>query len=161
MEETPGAGAGGTGGRAEEKPLGENPFLQFVQRPRIMLVLLAIWALVGVLTNITGVFFDTDRDGLGGALAGRTLGWSGIPLAALYLYCARDPVRYQRIFWLALIEQAALIAANLYHWLGPRDDLEFGEILIPLIGSGALGTLVFLHLFELRDDTAASRDTPA
>ncbi len=136
-----------------EKKLGENAFLSFVQRPRIMLILLAGWEVLGFLTQIitnAGLFIEDHKDGdidLDGVLAARALSWEAIPLAVLYLYCARDPQRYQRVFWLALIEQAAAIAAYMYHWL-VAGTFTFESVLFPLLGSGALATLVFLHIFR-------------
>lgn len=147
-------------GAAEEaragKPLGENPFVKFVQRPRIMLVMLAGWSFLGFLTELFqggGAFVESKGGAeleLDGALGGLALGWEGIPLAVLYLYCARDPVRYQRVFWLALIHQASLFAANIYQWLG-RGAFTFESVLIPLAVSAGLGTLVFLQLFRPRE----------
>src|SRR3990172_10677386 len=104
---------------APPKPLGENAVLQFVQRPRILLVLLAVWEIIGALTEFftsSGLFVDLRGGELDGALGGRALGWEQIPLAALYLYCARDPQRYHRVFYLALLEQAVAVVANIYHW---------------------------------------------
>jgi hypothetical protein len=144
------------GGAWEEKSLGDNAFLKLVQRPRIMLILLGAWAIVGFLTELftsNALFLENHAQGelaLDGVLGGRALGWEGIPLAALYLYCARDPERYQRVFWLALIEQAAAIAANFYHWL-VTDDFSFESIAIPVGVAAALELLVFLHLFARRE----------
>ena len=136
---------------AYEEPLGENAFLRIVQQPRILLVLLAAWEVVGALVEFlasSGFSLDVSG-GLDGVLAGRLLSWQSIPLAVLYLYCARDPKRYHRIFWLALIEQGAAIAANLYHW--GANQLEFEAIFVNVIVSAALGAFVFLHLFQPRD----------
>src|SRR3989337_2536958 len=122
-----------TGG-VYEKPLGENAFLRVVQQPRILLVLLASWEVVGALVEFlasSGVSLDVTGGlggGVDGLLAVRLLSWQSIPLAVLYLYCARDPKRYHRIFWLALIEQGAAIAANLYHW--GANHLEFEAIFV-------------------------------
>ena len=75
-------------------------FINFVQQPRILLMLLAGWAIVGFLTELftsNALFLENHGTGelaLDGVLAGRALGWEGIPLAVLYLYCARDPQRF-------------------------------------------------------------------
>lgn len=146
-----------------QKPLAENAVLKFVRRPRPLLFLLVAWALIGVLVEVftaSGLFLGSKDHNIDGALAARALDWQGIPLAALYLYCARDPVKFQRVFWLALIEQASAVVSILYHWL-VTTDFTFGSILIPLIGSGALGALVFLHLFEPREAPAPAKPAPA
>lgn len=137
-----------------QRPLGENFFVQFVQRPRILLILLALWEIIGFLTELfTGnPLFLENHEGeinLDGALGGRALGWEQIPLAVLYFYCARDPDRYGRIFWLALIEQAAAVSANLYHWL-VTDDFTFESVVIPMAVAAGLGTLAFLAVFQPR-----------
>ncbi len=139
-----------------EKPEGENAFIRLAQRPRIMLVLLAGWALLGVLTEAftnSDFFLNAGNRELDGAIAARALSWQGIPLAVLYLYCARDPVKYQRVFWLALIEQVAAFASAMYHWL-VTEDFSGESVFVPLVGSAALATLVFVHLFQPRQPEA-------
>ena len=147
MSETPGAG-----GRATDygRPPGENAFLGFLQQPRILLTMLAAWEVVAVLVELFAARgFSLDiNGGLDGVMAGRLLSWQAIPLAVLYLYCARDPERFHGIFWLALIEQGAAIAANLYHLAA--DHLEFEAIFVNVLVSAGLGLLVFVHLFQPR-----------
>ena len=153
----------GTPTPLEPKPLAENALLKFVQRPRILLILLAVWEIIGALTEFfsrSGLFLDIGKlaNGkdieLNGALAGRALGWEQIPLAVLYLYCSRDPRRYRAVFWLALIEQAAAIIANIYHW--GRGDFSIESVIIPIVAAAALGGLVFLHLFQPKEAETAS-----
>ncbi len=120
-----------------------------LRQPRIMLILLAAWDVVGALTEFftsSGLFVDLHGRELDGALAGRALSWEAIPLVVLYLYCARNPDRYPRVFWLALIEQVAAVVANIYHW--GSGDFSFESVAIPIIVSAGLGVLVFLHLFQ-------------
>jgi hypothetical protein len=133
-------------------PPSENPFWAALRQPRILLILLAVWDIIGALTEFftsSGVFVDLHGTELDGVLGGRALSWEAIPLAVLYLYCSRDPVRYHRVFWLALIEQAAAIVANIYHW--GAGDFSFESVLIPIVVAAALGLLVFLHLFQARE----------
>ncbi len=137
---------------APPKPLADNAVLQFVQRPRILLILLAVWEIIGALTEFftsSGLFVDLHGGELDGALGGRALGWEQIPLAVLYLYCSRDPERYHRIFWLALIEQAAAVIANIYHW--GAGDFSIESVIIPIGVAVGLGALIFLHLFQPRE----------
>jgi hypothetical protein len=155
MSQLPGA-RGGAGDYGFEKSLGDNAFIQFVQKPRTLLILLAAWEVVGFLTEFftsSPLFLENHGDGelaLDGVLAGRALGWESIPLAVLYIYCARDPARYPRIFWLAMIEQAAAIAAHLYHWL-ITGDFSFESVFIPMAVAAGLGILSFLNVFEPRE----------
>jgi len=138
------------------QPAAENPFWATLRQPRAVLILLAVWAIIGALTEFftsSGLFVDLGGE-LDGALGGRALSWEAIPLAVLYLYCSRDPVRYQRVFWLALIEQAAAIVANVYH-LG-AGDFGLESVFIPIAVAGALGVLVFLHLFQPRGPEEAA-----
>jgi hypothetical protein len=153
MSDMPGESGGA---EAYEKPLADNAFLRLVQRPRILLILLAAWEVVGFLTELftsNGLFLENHAAGeisLDGVFAGRALGWEAIPLAVLYLYCARDPRRFHGVFWLALVEQGAAIASYFYHWL-VSEDFSFESVAIPMAGSATLGFFVFLHLFQPRD----------
>ena len=135
--------------------LGENPVMSTVRQPRVVLLLLGIWAVIGAVTEFftsSGLFVDLHGGELDGALGGRVLGWEAIPLAVLYFYCARNPDRYQRVFWLALIEQAAAIVANVYHW--GAGDFSAESIVIPVGVAVGLALLVFLQLFEPREPEA-------
>ncbi len=150
MSDTPGARSEGAEHGREKSP-GDNGVIQLVQQPRVLLMLLAAWEIVGVLVELfasSGFSLDIEG-GLDGVLAGRLLSWQSLPLAVLYLYCARDPVRYQRVFWLALIEQAAAVAANIYHLV--TDQLEIEAVFIPIVVSASLGLLAFLNVFQRRE----------
>lgn len=141
---------------AQPQPPVENPFWTTLRQPRVVLILLAVWAIIGALTEFftsSGLFVDLGGE-LDGALGGRALSWEAIPLAVLYLYCSRDPVRYQRVFWLALIEQAVAIVANVYH-LG-AGDFSLESVFIPIAVAAVLGVLVFLHLFQPREPEEAA-----
>ncbi len=142
---------------AQPQPPRDNPFWTTLRQPRVVLILLAVWAIIGALTEFftsSGLFVDLQGRELDGALGGRALSWEAIPLAVLYLYSSRDPVRYQRVFWLALVEQSAAIIANIYHLAAGDFSLE--SVIIPIAGASALGLLVFLHLFEPREPEAAA-----
>ncbi len=137
---------------AQPQPPGENRFLTTLRQPRVLLILLAVWAIIGALTEFftsSGLFVDLRGRELDGALGGRALSWEAIPLAVLYLYTSRDPVRYQRVFWLALIEQAAAMVANVYH-LG-AGDFRLESVIIPIAVAGALFLLGFLHVFQPKE----------
>ncbi len=137
---------------AQPQPPRENPFWSTLRQPRVVLILLAVWAIIGALTEFftsSGLFIDLHNRELDGALGGRALSWEAIPLAVLYLYASRDPVRYQRVFWLALIEHAAAMAANVYH-LG-AGDFSLESVIIPIAVAGALFLLVFLHVFQPKE----------
>ena len=133
-------------------PPAENAFWATLRQPRVVLILLAAWEVIGALTEFftsNGLFVNLHGREIDGALGGRALGWEAIPLAVLYLCCARDPERYHRVFWLALIEQAAAIVANVYHW--GAGDFSFESIVIPAGVAAGLGLLVFLHLFQPKE----------
>jgi len=138
-------------------PPAENPFWSTLRQPRVVLILLAVWEVIGALAEFftsTGLFVDLHGGEIDGALGGRALGWEAIPLAVLYLYCARDPDRFHGVFWLALIEQAAAIVANVYHW--GAGDFSFESIIIPAGVAAGLGLLVFLHLFQPKEPERAT-----
>lgn len=148
MQDTPGVSPAGA-----HPPPPQNAFLAFVQRPRIMLVLLGVWSITGFLSEVftnSGFFLENHNPGdlkMDGALGGLALGWEGIPLAVLYFYCFRDPVQYHSVFWLALVHQGALFVANIYHWL-ISGEFTLESVVIPLGVSAALSVLVFVHLFN-------------
>jgi len=127
----------------------ENALLNLIRQPRIMLILLGGWSIAAAVAEaFVSAKLDSPFDGL-------VLGWQSIPLAVLYLYCARDPVRYQRVFWLALVHQAATIAANFYHW--GAGDLELGAVIFPVAVAAGLALLVFLHLFQPKEPAGAAQ----
>jgi hypothetical protein len=125
--------------------------LRFVRRPRILLLLLAVWSFLAFLSEIfvnSGLFLDVHDIELDGALGGFALSFNALPLAVLYLYCWRDPARFQQVFWLAIVHQGAMAAGLIYHLaLG---TFSFESIVIPLIGSLALAVFAFLQVFEPR-----------
>jgi len=139
-------------------PEQENAFLNFLLQPRILLVLLALWALLGFLTELvvnSALFVERHGEGdigLDGALGGLALNWEGIPLAVLYLYCARNPDRFRGVYWLALVAMAASVASNLYHWL-VTDTYSIESVALPIGISSGLAVLVFVYLFGAKDKT--------
>lgn len=131
-----------------------NPVLTFLQRPRIMLIMLAVWSILSALTQFfteSSWFFDNDGREIDGALAGFALGWEGIPLAAVYIYSLGDAVKHRPVFLLALLHMATLGASQVYH-LG-TGDFSFESVIVPLFGSAGLALLVFLHLFGAKEET--------
>lgn len=136
-----------------------NPILNFLRQPRITLLILAAWSILGVLTEFftsNSVFLDNDNRQMNGALGGFALGWEGIPLAVLYIYCFRSPDKHHNIFWLALIHMASISASQIYH-LG-NGDFSFESVAVPLIGSAGIGFLAFLNAFlEEKEEPAAVR----
>ena len=121
------------------------------KRPRILLILLAAWSMLAVVTQIfvnSKLFLDVHNIELDGAMGGFALSFQAIPLALLYLYCWRDPEHYRAVFWLALIQQVAIGSSVLYQWA--IDTFSFESIIIPLAGSIVLAIFCFLQLFEPR-----------
>jgi hypothetical protein len=165
MSEHPGTGQ--TAGTTRVVYTGDepNPILHFLQRPRIMLLLLAAWSLLGVLTQTltnSGLFLENHNPGsisLDGALGGFAFGWEGIPLAAVYIYAFRNPLEHRHVFWLGLIHMASMAASQLFH-LG-KGDFSFESVAIPLFGSSGLAALVFLHLFHPRSHEEIAARTPS
>ena len=164
MSGLPGAGGEESGypGAIPQKPLGENPVLKLLLRPRILLMILAAWSILSVLGEIftrSSIFLDNHDIEIDGALAGLALSWQGIPLAALYLYGSRDPQQHRQVFWVALIAQLSAVAANLYHF--GNGDFSIESIIIPAGVAGGLAALVLLHLFRPREPEPAGLAPPA
>jgi len=124
-----------------------NVLITTLRRPRVMLLLLAGWDILGAITEFfsSSFLFDLHGRELDGALGGRALSAEAIPLAVLYLYAARDPQRYRGVFWIALIEQGVAIVANVYHW--GAGDFSFESVVLPIVVAAGFLALIFLLLF--------------
>jgi hypothetical protein len=125
-----------------------NPVLNFLRQPRITLLILAAWSLLGVITEAlttNSIFLDNHNIEMDGAIGGFALGWEGIPLAVLYVYCFRSPDKHRNVFWLGLIHMGSLAASQVYH-LG-TGDFSFESVAVPLFGSAGIGVLAFLNGF--------------
>jgi len=125
--------------------------LETLRRPRIMLILLATWDIVGAITQLLSdtFLFDLHREA-DGMLAGRAFSTEFVIPAIIYLYALRNPDRHRQVFWLALIEQIVAMASYFYHW--GADDIGFESLILPFAVSLGLTFLVFLHLFEPRPE---------
>lgn len=152
------------GARAVYTGAEPNAALTFLQRPRIVLLMLALWSILGVLTETftsSGLFLEDHRFGelaLDGALGGFALGWEGIPLAALYIYCFRNPDRYVRVFFLAVIHMGALAVSQVFHLA--TGDFSLESVVVPLAGSIALGAAAFVNVFKDRSEEELAAGSP-
>jgi hypothetical protein len=132
-------------------PATSNRLVAVLRQPRVLLLLLAAWSALAVATQVfvnSGLFLDIHDIELDGALGGLALSFNAAPLALLYLYCERDPGRYNQVFWLALVHQAAMASAGLYHWV--IGTFTFESIVVPVAVSAALAVLSFMQVFEPR-----------
>lgn len=155
MSENPTTGAGAGTTRVVYTGDKPNPILTFLKRPRIMLILLAAWSILSVLAEAytrTDILINQGDNEINGVFGGLAFGWQGIPLAAVYIYCLRDPVKHRPVFWLGLIHMAALSASQLFHAIaGP---VGWPSIFVPLPVSVGLGVLCFMHMFAPREHPA-------
>lgn len=139
-----------------------NQLARLGKKPRILLLLLAAWSLLALLTQIfvnSGLFLDTHDIEFDGAFGGLALSFGALPLGLFYLYCWRDPTRFYQIFWLAMGHQLSIAVAVLYHWAIGTFSVE--SIIGPFIGSVILALLSFLQLFEPRSGPASPQpETP-
>ena len=126
----------------------EPSVLDALRQPRVMLVLLAAWDIVGVLAQLLSESFLFDMEGLeaSGILGGRVFSASSLIPAIVYLWALRDPQQHRRVFWLGLIEQVTLILSSFYH--RGAGDITWAGTVIPAIISGALIFLIFPNLFQ-------------
>ena len=135
----------------EVQPAQPSPsFLEVLRQPRVMLILLAIWDILGVLAQLLSASFLFDMEGAeaSGIFGGRAFSASALIPAIVYLWALRNPQQHRPVFWLALIEQVALVLSSFYH-AGAQDISWLGAI-IPSIISGALIFLIFPNLFQPR-----------
>jgi hypothetical protein len=141
----------------EVQPTAPQPSaLQTLRQPRIVLILLAIWDILGIVAQLlSGSFlFDMEGHEASGILAGRVFDASMIVPAILYIYAARDPKRYHRVFWLALVEQVAVVLSCFYH--RGAGDITWAAAIVPAAISGGLIFLVFFNLFQPRQEASSS-----
>ena len=135
----------------EVRPAQEQPsLLDMLRQPRVMLVLLAIWDIVGVLAQLLsdGFLFDMKGTEASGILGGRVFSASSLIPAIVYLWSLRDPQQHRRVFWLGLIEQVVLVLSSFYH--KGAGDIGWAGVVIPSVISGALIFLIFPNLFQPR-----------
>jgi hypothetical protein len=130
--------------------------LQTLRQPRIVLILLATWDIVGIIAQLlSGSFlFDMEGHEASGILAGRAFDASMIVPAILYIYAARDPKRHRQVFWLALVEQVAVVLSCFYH--RGAGDITWAGTIVPAVISGGLIFLVFFNLFQPRQGVPSS-----
>jgi amino acid transporter len=144
----------------EVQPTAPQPgVLQTLRQPRIVLILLAIWAILGVVAQVLSesVLFDMKAEA-SGILGGRALSASMVVPAIIYLWAARDPERHRQVFWLALVEQVVLVLSCFYH-RGAK-DISWAGTIIPAVISGGLILLVFFNLFQTRQEVAPPVEPP-
>ena len=134
----------------EVRPAQEQPsVLDMLRQPRVMLVLLATWDIVGVLAQLLSDSFLFDMKAeASGVFGGRAFSASALIPAIVYLWALRDPQHHRRVFWLGLIEQVALVLSSFYH--RGAGDVSWAGAIIPSIISGALIFLIFPNLFQPR-----------
>ena len=138
-----------TGGVQPTAP--QASVLQTLRQPRIVLILLATWAIVGVIAQVFSESFLFDMKAeASGILGGRALSASMVIPAIIYLWAARDPQRYRQVFWLALVEQVVLVLSCFYH--RGADDITWVGTIIPAAISVGLILLVFFNLFQPRQE---------
>jgi hypothetical protein len=141
----------------EVQPTAPQPSaLQTLRQPRIVLILLATWAILGVVAQLlSGSFlFDMEGHEASGILGGRVFSASTVVPAIIYLWAARDPKRHRQVFWLALVEQVAVVLSCFYH--RGTGDITWAGTIVPAAISGGLIFLVFFNLFQPRQGASSS-----
>ena len=133
---------------------GKYSALSSLRRLQLGLVLLAIWELLGALAQF---FMDSFllRAHPEGILAGRAFGGDLLVLAVLYIYVARDPLRYRAVIWLAVIEQLAAIVFGVFHLAS--DNITKGGLILPIFVP--MGFLIYLLLHYPRGEEANQSQT--
>jgi len=128
--------------------------LQTLRQPRIVLILLATWDIVGIIAQLLSGTFLFDMKEASGIFAGRVFSASMIVPAIVYIYAARDPKRYRQVFWLALVEQVAVVLSCFYH--RGAGDITWAGTIVPAVISGGLIFLVFFNLFQPRQEVPSA-----
>ena len=134
----------------EVQPVQQPPsLLDTLRQPRVTLGLLAAWAILAVVAEVLSdsFLFNMNKEA-SGILGGRVFSASAIIPAIVYIWALRDPQRHRPVFWLGLIEQAAVILSSFYH--KGAGDVTWAGVIVPSIISGALIFLIFPNLFQPR-----------
>ena len=134
----------------EVQPAQRTPsVLEMLRQPRVMLILLATWDIVGVVAQLLSdsILFNMKAEA-SGILGGRVFSASTLIPAIVYIWALRDPQQHRRVFWLGLIEQVTLVLSSFYH--RGAGDITWAGAIIPSIISGALIFLIFPNLFQPR-----------
>jgi hypothetical protein len=128
---------------AEPRPANRTRALQFI------LLLLILWDVVGVLTELSfssGLFeFEADGD-ISGVLAARG-SFSGAALVTLMIYfygLVRGPMRHLNVFWVGALEQACIVLFGVYHTAS--GDMDVSGLIVPAAISGALFVFILINL---------------
>lgn len=134
----------------EVQPAQRPPsFLETLRQPRVMLVLLATWDILGVIAQLLSdsFLFDMEKQA-SGIFGGRVFSASALFPTIVYIWALRDPQQHRRVFWLALIEQVAIVLSSFYH--RGAGDISWAGAIIPAVISGGLIFLIFPNLFQPR-----------
>jgi hypothetical protein len=144
----------------EVQPTAPQPSaLQTLRQPRIVLILLATWDIVGIIAQVLAGSFLFDMEGhASGIFAGRVFSASMIVPAIIYLWAARDPKRHRQVFWLALVEQVVVVLSCFYH--RGHGDITWAGTIVPAVISGGLVFLVFFNLFQPRQEVPLPGASP-
>ncbi len=127
------------------------------KRLRLILLLMAMWDLLGVVVQLYADSFAFRVDGeLDGFLAARALSGALIVPAVIYLYALRDPLRHRPVLWLAVIEQLAAICTAVFHLAA--DDFGLGSMVVPLAVAVAFLILVLLNYPRGEEEKAVAED---
>lgn len=129
--------------------------LRPIRGPRVILLLLAAWDLLGAATQLLAdnALFSLQGQTVDGVLAARGFSGALVVPAIVYIYALRHPDRYHQVWWLALMEQVVAIASYFYHLGADHYGLE--DAAVPIVASLILLVLVVLKLLPLERPEAA------
>lgn len=115
-----------------------------VKRLRLVLLLMAVWDLLGFLVQLYADTFFFEIDGnVDGILAARAFSGALIIPAIIYIYALRDPLRHRAVLWLAVIEQLVAVLTAVFHLAG--DTFELESVILPVAVAIAFLILVLLN----------------
>ncbi len=118
--------------------------LSLGKRLRLILLLMAVWDILGFLVQLyTDSFAFRVEGDMEGFLAARAFSGALIVPAVVYLYAIRDPLRHRAVLWLAAIEQLVAICAAVFHLAA--DDFGVGSVIVPLAVAIAFLVLVLVN----------------
>ena len=141
-----------------EENLEHEQRLSLGKRLRLILLLMAMWDLLGAVVQLYTDSFAFRIDGeLEGFLAARALSGALVVPAVVYLYALRDPLRHRAVLWLAVIEQLVAICTAVFHLAA--DDFGLGSMVVPLAVAVAFLILVLLNYPRGEEEKAVAEGT--
>ena len=118
------------------------------RRLQIVLLLLILWDVVGILTELSfpSDLFKVSDGKMAGLLAARgSFGGALVVPLTLYIYALlRGPLRYRGLVWIGVLEQAMVLLFAVYHIAA--SDIKVSGAILPMLVSAGLVVMLLINM---------------